>query len=498
MNSSNGTDSKSGGIADAMLALGELGEAFALARSPSDLVAPIGKRFRRLVDSEEAWLLWPGTEAEEMIALRLVGGEGPPEWKGSHGETPDSASGCPDSLVRLYRGLRVGETIRLPFGTPENGEAALLLKIPASGTDAVGSMPVLKCLRGLLGMAFEAIHRGALLSRGKAEWEKAFDAASDLFIIHDPHGAIFRANMAVSSFAGLPIRQCVGSTCGDLFPGMCTDSDIVGMEWSHPESGRMFRVSTQIINLAGREATLHVLHEITEENYLASLASERQKLDLTKNMLQGIAHEIRNPLFGISTVMQALQTRYAQDSEVTVYINTVLTEVNRLGSVVRRFLQLAFMDDYTPPCLTGVADLLQAAVGLVQKKNPGLSDDRIHVKLPSPDAVAKVHKETLSEALAEIMENALALEGGNTRLTVEVTQTDREVTFSISDDGPGVAPEHMAKVFEPFFTTHPHKTGLGLSLAKAAIMRDGGSIEVRNNLPFPGASFLVTLPIAPL
>ncbi len=102
MNTSNGTDSKFGGIADAMLALGELGEAFALARSPSDLVAPLGDRFRRLVDSEEAWLLWPGSEVEEMIALRLVGGEGPPEWKGSRGENPDSANGCPDNLVRLY------------------------------------------------------------------------------------------------------------------------------------------------------------------------------------------------------------------------------------------------------------------------------------------------------------------------------------------------------------------------------------------------------------
>jgi signal transduction histidine kinase len=498
MNISNGTDSKFGGIADSMLALGELGEAFALARSPSDLVAPLGQRFRRLVDSEEAWLLWPGPEAEEMIALRLVGGEGPPEWKGSRGENPDSADGCPDNLVRLYRGLRVGETIRLPFGAPENAEASLLLKIPASGTDAVSSMPVLKCLRGLLVMAFEAIHKGALLSRGKAEWEKAFDAASDLFIIHDPHGYIFRANMAVSSFAGLPIRQCVGSTCGHLFPGMCTDSDIVGMEWTHPESGRMFRVSTQIVNLSGREATLHVLHEVTEERNLASLASERQKLDLTKNMLQGIAHEIRNPLFGISTVIQALQARYAPDSEVTVYINTVLTEVTRLDSVVRRFLQLAFMDDHTPPSFAGVTDLLHTAVGLVRKKNRGLSDDQIQIKSPSPDTLTKVHKDTFSAALAEIVENALAAGGGSTRLTVEVTQTDREIILSFSDDGPGVAPEHLAKVFEPFFTTHPHKTGLGLSLAKAAIMLDGGSIEVRNNIPFPGASFLVTLPLASL
>ncbi len=359
-------------------------------------------------------------------------------------------------------------------------------------------MPVLKCLQGLLGMAFEAIHKGALLSRGKAEWEKAFDAASDLFIIHDPHGGIFRANMAVSSFAGLPIRQCVGSTCGHLFPGMCTDSDIVGMEWTHPESGRMFRVSTQIVSLSGRAATLHVLHEVTEERNLASLASERQKVDLTKNMLQGIAHEIRNPLFGISTVMQALQARYAPDSEVTVYINTVLTEVNRLDGVVRRFLQMASMDDHTPSCFAGVADLLQAAVGLVRKKNRGLSGDRIQVKPPSPDALTKIHKETLSEALAEIVENALATGGGSTQSTVEVTQTDREVTLSFSDNGPGIAPEHLAKVFEPFFTTHPHRTGLGLSLAKAAIMRDGGSIKVRNNIPFPGASFLVTLPIAPL
>ncbi len=482
-------------VADALGALGELGEAFVRARRPEDLVTPLSERFPRLAGSAEAWLLWPGQAPDRLLAWRLAGPSGPAHWEGSLTLESDLDAGCPADLARLYRDLQKGNSLRYAFGDASNGEPCFLIRLPEAGSDAASFAPALKCLQGLLGLAFEAIHKGAMLSRGKAEWEKAFDAATDLFVIHDKQGRVFRANLAVSRFIGLPIRQCVGKLCTNLFPGMCTDSDTAGMEWTHRRSSRTFRVSSQVVNLSGRQAVLHVLHEITEERRLAALASERQKLDLTRNMLQGIAHEIRNPLFGISTVMQALQARYAPDSEVTVYINTVLTEVNRLEGVVRRFLQLAFMDDRTPPAPAGLADVLRSAVGLLRGKCREVGEERIHLHLPADELTVNVHDDTLAEALSEIMENGLGMGGGTAEMTIDVTRRSHDVLLSFSDNGPGIGAEHLDKLFEPFFTTRPHRTGLGLSLARAAIARDGGSVEARNNTPSPGATFLVTLPL---
>ncbi len=496
MSATNGRDTKLLSTTQALAALSELGEAFTLARLPEDLVAPLAQHFPRLVDSEEAWLVWPGPMRDSVLAWRVAGGSGPDHWEGPLTLDPASEPECPAGLSRLYQDLQKGQCVRYAFSGAENGEACLLLRLPAVGGEAVDSIPVLKCLRSLLGMAFEAIHKGSMLSRGKAEWEKAFDAATDLFVIHDRQGGIFRANLAVSRFVGQPIRQCVGKLCGNLFPGMCTDSDTVDMEWTHRRSDRSFRVSTQTVNLSGREAVLHVLHEITEERHLAALASERQKLDLTRKMLQGIAHEIRNPLFGISTVMQALQARYVSDSEVTVYINTVLTEVSRLDGVVRRFLHLAFMDDRTSPAPAGVADILRSAVGLLRDKCRDVEADRIHLHEPLSDIMVNVHKDTLVEALSEIMENGLGMAGGASDVSVDVTRRSRDVLLSFSDNGPGIQAEHVGDLFEPFFTTRPHRTGLGLALVRAAVARDGGSVEAHNNTPSPGATFLVTLPLA--
>ncbi len=495
MPTENGRHTSFAGVTDALSTLAELGETFALARRPEDLVSPLSERFPRLVDSAEAWLVWPGPAGDRVLAWRVAGASGPDRWEGPLNLDSESEPGCPAGLARLYGDLQKGQSVRYPFGDATNGEACLLLRLPAAGVAAAHSAPALKCLQGMLGMAFEALHKGAMLSRGKAEWEKAFDAATDLFVIHDKQGRVFRANLAVSRFVGLPIRQCVGKLCTNLFPGMCTDSDTAGMEWTQSRSDRTFRVSTQVVNLSGREAVLHVLHEITEERRLAALASERQKLDLTRNMLQGIAHEIRNPLFGISTVVQALQARYAPDSEVTVYINTVLTEVNRLESVVRRFLHLAFMDDRTLPAPAGVADVIRSATGLLRGKCPDIAAARIHLHLPPEELVVNAHEDTLAAALSEIMENGLGMGGSASEIRIDVTLRSRDVVISISDDGPGIGAEHLDELFEPFFTTRPHHTGLGLSLARAAIARDGGSVEARDNAPSPGATFLVTLPL---
>jgi two-component system sensor histidine kinase FlrB len=345
-------------------------------------------------------------------------------------------------------------------------------------------------------MASALLKRTAVLSAGKAQWEKAFDAAAEVFVLHDPAGRIFRANLALARLANLPLRECVGRRCADLLPGLCTPFDAAQRIWRDPVSGRRFSVTTQWINLEGQQAALHVLRDVTEEQRVQALEAEHRQMEFTRNLLQGVAHEIRNPIFAVQTLLQAMALREIGGKEAAPFTEKALAEVQRLDAVVRRFLQLAFLEDGTEAERAPLEDLAEeawreTARGLEEKPLPYLS--------LSPEVrrtFVRVHRRSFVPALTELFANAAAYSppGATVHLSA-VWEDPRHLRIEIRDLGPGVEAATAERIFEPFFTTRPQKTGLGLTLARAAVEREGGSLSLGVCPPgSPGALFLVRLP----
>lgn len=468
---------------------GALARALHGARSPAGLAESLARFFADSGAVEEAVLVWPESEAFYR-AFWVRPGEPPVPWSGP-------AAAFQDGRVPPFPGTRgreipfAGEKPRTLKLVPEEPQGPFLLHRPSAGTEEFEERcgPILRTVAFL-------VKRNALLSAGKAQWEKAFDAAAEVFVLHDPSGRVFRANLALARLANLPIRQCVGRRCADLLPGLCTPFDAARRSWSDPASGRFFSVTTQWVNLEGQEAALHVLRDVTEERKVHALEAEHRQLEFTRNLLQGVAHEIRNPIFAVQTLLQAMALKGIGGQEAAEFTEKALAEIQRLDSVVRRFLQLAFLEDGTEPeraPLEGLAEEAwrEAARGLEQGALPHLS-----LSPEARRAFVRVHRRSFVLALTELLANAAAYSPPGAAVHLSAVREDPGgLRIEVRDLGPGVEETVAERIFEPFFTTRPRKTGLGLTLARAAVEREGGSLSLGTCPPgSPGALFLVRFP----
>ena len=126
---------------------------------------------------------------------------------------------------------------------------------------------------------------------------------------------------------------------------------------------------------------------------------------------------------------------------------------------------------------------------------------------PAGVSIVRIYREDLPrvpldpplfrQAMLNLLVNAMQAAGKGGSVTVETALTqDEKIAVKVSDDGPGIRPEHLGRVFDPFFTTKPpgKGTGLGLSITQRIVDRLGGFISVAN-LPGKGAAFTITLPV---
>ncbi len=468
---------------------GALARALQGVHSPAGLAEALGRFFAASRVVAEAVLVWPESEAV-CRAFWVRPGEPPLPWSGP-------AAAFRGGQAPPFPGPRgreapwaAGTPLRLNL-IPEEPEGPFLLYRPSAGTEEFEERcgPILRTVAALF-------KQNAVLSAGKAQWEKAFDAAAEVFVLHDPSGRIFRANLALARLTNLPIRRCVGGLCADLLPGLCTPFDAARRSWRDPASGRFFSVTTQWVNLEGEEAALHVLRDVTEERKIQALEAEHRQLEFTRNLLQGVAHEIRNPVFAVQTLLQAMALRGIGGREAAEFTEKALAEIQRVDSVVRRFLQLAFLEDGTEPeraPLEGLAEEAwrEAARGLEQGALPHLS-----LSPEARRAFVRVHRRSFVLALAELLANAASFSPPGATVHLSAVWEDAgTLRIEVRDLGPGVAEAAAGRIFEPFFTTRPRKTGLGLTLARAAVEREGGSLSL-GTCPTgsPGALFLVRLP----
>jgi signal transduction histidine kinase len=104
--------------------------------------------------------------------------------------------------------------------------------------------------------------------------------------------------------------------------------------------------------------------------------------------------------------------------------------------------------------------------------------------------------EQMRRVLVNLYDNAVTMmPAGHTALRISVTRSGPHVVLRVSDNGPGIAPEHRARVFEPYFTTRREGTGLGLALVKNVVLLHGGDVAVESQAG-AGTTFTIRLPLA--
>jgi signal transduction histidine kinase len=217
------------------------------------------------------------------------------------------------------------------------------------------------------------------------------------------------------------------------------------------------------------------------------------------SLVAGVAHEVRNPLFGISSTLDAFEARHGEGEPFKKYLAMLRRETERLSALMRDLL------DYgRPPVLDmAAADFTAVVEEAVQLCQPlaGPAGVRVARGGGAPQGRVRLDRWRMQQALQNVIQNAIQHSPAGGTVTVTVGESEegerRHVFCAVRDEGPGFRPEDLPHLFEPFFTRRKGGTGMGLSLAQRIVSQHGGRLAARNH-PEGGAVMTLSLPAEPL
>jgi PAS domain S-box-containing protein len=255
--------------------------------------------------------------------------------------------------------------------------------------------------------------------------------------------------------------------------------------------------------------TVLILQNNTEKKLLDDQIQKMDRLASLGKFAAGIAHEIRNPLTGLSLFLDDLHDKINNQPNVSKNIEMGLLEVERLESFVNELL------DYSSPAKQKPAEkninyLIEATLHFIDKQCRN-SNILIRTELFADIPSVFIDQEKIRQALLNILLNAIHAmpQGGQLKIKTSYVKNKRDelilnskngnnrvglVMIQISDTGPGIPESIINKIFDPFFTNKKGGTGLGLSITQNIITEHKGKIKVANS-KYGGAVFSIHLPV---
>ena len=424
---------------------------------------------------------------DEVGASRLVDFEGEEVFEVV---MPFRPQGATLGLLRIGLSL---EALRAQERRGRQQVALLVLLLLLLGAVGAGAVTVRQNL-ALLGDAYNRIQTYS--SRILAQM-------ADAVVATDPSGRIEVCNGAAAQLLGLdgaavrgedlrrvwPHQIAGRALAGEEFVGhTCSFADTAGKEWTLAVS------CSQVRDPDGAVATVVlVIQDLSEKVAMEADLRRRDRLSSMGALAAGVAHEVRNPLNAIGVIVQRLRREFSPSRDGGEYAQltgVVADEVKRVNRIVEQFLELA-----RPPALqkrrANLDELLERAAATIEPQvaAAGLALERDFSGL----GAVEVDADQLQQALLNLLRNAVeAMAAGTIRLAAQLLDDDR-VEIAVADSGPGIPPDELERVFDPYFTTRAEGTGLGLSLVHRIVSEHGGRIEV-HSAPGEGTRFTIQLP----
>ncbi|RAI42663.1 two-component system sensor histidine kinase AtoS [Rhodoplanes roseus] len=359
-------------------------------------------------------------------------------------------------------------------------------------------------LRDELGAIVEAINGMAkALNDARSLNENILASVADAIVAVDLDGRITAVNPAAEHLYGVTSADVIGKPYRSLFS---RDAKVDSVLLDTLQTGRVHAAVT--IDLPRAEQTLRinatssvlrdgdgkrigavvVLKDVSERERLMVQVMRADRLAALGELTAGIAHEVRNPLTSIRGFIQYLDECESLD-EWRAYGPLIIRQVDSLNHIVSELL--AFGRPQPPRIGTvDVARLIEEMAFLAR----GKSDARIELACDGSFPTIEADGEALKQALLNLIINAIqAIPDGGT-VTVSTRTEDDHVAIVVKDDGVGVDPENLDKVFDPFFSTKPSGTGLGLAMVHRIVDAHGGVITF-DSAPGKGTVVEIRLPV---
>lgn len=260
----------------------------------------------------------------------------------------------------------------------------------------------------------------------------------------------------------------------------------------------------QAMNSMSHEISILVDNLTQEKDKLRKLVEERQ------NMMSDISHDLRTPVTSIRGFVEALQDGVIKgEDEQKRTLAIIHDESKRLSRLVDDLFYLARLEAGEIPVEMAELDFADVVRSSMNAVSPQALEKQLDLRLSSDDAVTAGKamvmgsSDRLTRAVVNLLDNAVKYspEGGRVEVALNISQNDtREVTLSVTDQGPGIPPEDMAHLFERFYRADKSRArvkssaGLGLSIAKLIVDQHNGRLWVESDVG-KGSTFIMTLPV---
>jgi two-component system sensor histidine kinase PilS (NtrC family) len=312
----------------------------------------------------------------------------------------------------------------------------------------------------------------------------------------DRAGRITFMNRAAEQISGLAFAQVAGQPGDRFFPAF-TRGGRDELEWVTPGGARRLLGYTGF-DLQGRAGerpagTAVIFQDLTELRAMEVTVERSKRLADLGTVAAGLAHELRNPLASISGCVELLGAAKGLSPEDQRVMGIVLRETARLDQLLTRFLEFTRP---APPQRrpADLAAILGETLDVFQA-DPAAAG--LHVERALESAPVTCDPDQLRQVAWNLVANAgQACRGAGRPGTVRVACAPAPgggATLSVEDDGPGIPPAELSRIFTPFFTTKAGGTGLGLAVVQRIADAHGGAVEV-DSAPGQGARFTVRLP----
>jgi two-component system, NtrC family, sensor histidine kinase PilS len=440
--------------------------------------------------------------------------------------------GAESGFAFMYILVIVGAGLTLGRGALMAAGAATVLYVG----DGIGrsGVPLRELIRSLAMNAVAFAATGALATRLATELMRAGEHIAsqglklrDLAALHQDvirgltsglvtvgrDGRVLTMNNAAADIIGRAAAEAVGRSIDEVMPGLVAlrvaigDGPVRRAEVAHTvvrgdgaREQRTIGVSlSPLVDSGGRVIGRIVnFQDLTELRRMEAAVQRAERLAAVGRLAAGIAHEIRNPLAAISGSIELLAQGVESEAspprmsgEKAELMGIVIREVERLNGLITDLLEFA-----RPRALE--AQRLDVAATIADMVKVFENDKRLggaRVELRADEAVmVDADPAQLRQVVWNLLRNAAEAAPGEA-IAVEVRGDGAFAWLTVRDRGPGIAPEHRARMFEPFFSTKEGGTGLGLATVHRIVEEHKGVVEIES-APEGGAAVTVRLPRA--
>ncbi len=338
----------------------------------------------------------------------------------------------------------------------------------------------------------------SLLNIDLAPYKKAFAAELKKkkinlpfeLAIRNSEGKIFSCTTTPERFMSIPLKSYMDTTPG-----------VVNLQAAFPDNTYVFKKMIGILLLT---VFLIIVGTISFSYLIIIYIKQRRITAVRRDFVNNMTHELKTPITSVSVALEMIETngKNLSEEKTTRYLSAARKEVARLEHIVENVLMIARLENHAVKMDISALEVKPWMDQIITNFTPYLDHHhaKLNVNIEPINLVIRVDEAHFKNLILNILENGLKYnDKSKPQVDIEFSLANNQVQITIKDNGVGIAPKEITKIFDKFYRVPQgdvHSTkgyGLGLSYVKDIVSLHGGSIKVESELE-KGSNFIITIP----